>query len=49
MIYSKIIKIFCIVDEFCKGYIQLIENQMLGNLAKRLSVMSPIEVIFKQH
>jgi len=45
IIYSKITEIFCIVDEFCKEYSQLVENHMLGNPAKRPSVMSTSEVI----
>jgi len=45
VIYSKITEIFCIVDEFCKEYDKIVNQSLLGNLAKRPSVMSKSEVI----
>jgi len=45
IIYSKVTEIFCLVDEFCKEYNQVVEKHMLGNPSKRPSVMSASEVI----
>ena len=45
IIYSKITEIFCLVDEFCKEYDQIVENHLLGNPSKRPSTMSKSEVI----
>tara|TARA_R110002050_G_C8817075_1_gene504110 strand:+ start:124 stop:1017 length:894 start_codon:yes stop_codon:yes gene_type:complete len=45
IIYSKITEIFCIVDEFCKEYNQIVGKALLGNPAKRPSIMSKSEVI----
>ena len=45
IIYSKITEIFCIVDEFCKEYDQLVNKHLLGNPAKRSPVMSKSEII----
>jgi len=45
IIYSKITEIFCIVDEFCKEYDQIVDKALLGNPAKRPSIMSKSEVI----
>ena len=45
IIYSKVTEIFCLVDEFCKEYDTLVESHMLGNLAKRPSIMTKSEVI----
>ena len=45
IIYSKITEIFCLVDEFCKEYDQIVDNHLLGNPSKRPSVMSKSEVI----
>lgn len=45
IIYSKITEIFCIVDEFCKEYDQLVDKHLLGNPSKRPSTMSKSEVI----
>lgn len=45
IIYSKITEIFCLVDEFCKEYDQLVGKHLLGNPSKRPSVMSKSEVI----
>ncbi len=45
IIYSKVTEIFCVVDEFCKEYNQVVEKHMLGNPSKRPSVMSTSEVI----
>jgi hypothetical protein len=45
IIYSKITKIFCLVDEFCKEYDELVDRHLLGNPSKRPSIMSKSEVI----
>lgn len=45
IIYSKITEIFCLVDEFCKEYDQIVDKHLLGNPSKRPSVMSKSEVI----
>lgn len=45
IIYTKITEIFCLVDEFCKEYDSVVDKHLLGNPAKRPSVMSKSEVI----
>jgi len=45
IIYSKVTEIFCLVDEFCKEYNQVVEKHLLGNPSKRPSIMSKSEVI----
>lgn len=45
IIYSKITEIFCLVDEFCKEYDELVDKHLLGNPSKRPSIMSKSEVI----
>ena len=45
IIYSKVTDIFCLVDEFCKEYDQIVDNHLLGNPSKRPSIMSKSEVI----
>ena len=45
IIYSKITEIFCIVDEFCKEFDQLVDKHLLGNPSKRPSTISKSEVI----
>ncbi len=45
IIYSKITEIFCLVDEFCKEYNQIVDNSLLGNTSKRSSAMSKNVVI----
>ena len=45
IIYSKVTEIFCLVDEFCKEYDQVVNKALLGNPAKRPSIMSKSEVI----
>jgi len=45
IIHSKITEIFCIVDEFCKEYDKIVNQSLLGNPAKRPSIMSKSEVI----
>jgi hypothetical protein len=45
IIYSKITEIFCVVDEFCKEYDQLVDKHLLGNPSKRPPTMSKSEVI----
>lgn len=45
IIYSKITEIFCIVDEFCKEYDQIVDKHLIGNKSKRPPVMSKSEVI----
>ena len=43
--YSKITDLFCVVDEFCKEYDQIVEPSLLGNAPKRPPKMSKSEVI----
>jgi len=43
--YSKITEIFCIVDEFCKEYDQIVDKSLLGNPPKRPPRMSESEII----
>ena len=45
IIYSKVTEIFCLVDEFCKEYAEIVDKALIGNPAKRPSVMSQSEVI----
>ncbi len=42
---SKITDIFCLIDEFCLEYSEIVDAQLLGNKAKRPSKMSMSEVI----
>lgn len=43
--YYKITDLFCVVDEFCKEYDQIVDKALLGNLPKRPPIMSKSEVI----
>ncbi|MEA1785153.1 IS982 family transposase [Arenibacter sp. GZD96] len=45
ILYSKITEIFCIIDEFCKEYEQVVDNHLIGNLAKRPPVMTKSEIM----
>lgn len=45
IIYSKVTEIFCLVDEFCKEYAKIVDKALIGNKAKRPSIMSQSEVI----
>jgi len=45
IIYSKITEIFCLVDEFCKEYGEVVDRALIGNKAKRPAVMSQSEII----
>ena len=45
IIYSKVTEIFCLVDEFCKEYSEIVDKSLIGNKAKRPSVMSQSEII----
>ena len=45
LIYSKVTDIFCLVDEFCKEYSEIVAKSLIGNKAKRPSIMSQSEVI----
>ncbi|BAV95013.1 transposase [Ichthyobacterium seriolicida] len=45
IICSKITEIFCLVDEFCKKYSQVIDKVLLGNKSKCLCRMSSSEII----
>lgn len=45
IIYSKVTEIFCLVDEFCKEYDQIVDKHLLGNPSKRPSIMSKSEII----
>lgn len=43
--YSKITDLFCVIDEFCKEYDQIVDKALLGNSPKRPSTMSKSEVL----
>ncbi len=43
--YSKITEIFCVIDEFCQEYDQIVDKALLGNPTKRPAVMSKSEII----
>lgn len=43
--YSKVTEIFCVIDEFCKEYDQIVDKALLGNPSKRPAVMSKSEII----
>lgn len=45
IIYSKVTEIFCLVDEFSKEYDLVVDKHLLGNPAKRPSIMSKSEVV----
>ncbi len=45
VIYSKVTEIFCLVDEFCKGYSEIVDKSLISNKAKRTSIMPQSEVI----
>lgn len=45
IIYSKVTEVFCLVDEFCQEYSKIVDRALLGNPAKRPSMMSQSEVI----
>ncbi|BAV94800.1 transposase [Ichthyobacterium seriolicida] len=42
---SKITEIFCLVDEFCKKYSQVIDKALLGNKSKPSCGMSSSQII----
>lgn len=43
--YSKITDLFCVIDEFCKEYDQIVDKSLLGNNSKRPPTMVKSEVI----
>ena len=43
--YAKVTEIFCVIDEFCKEYDQIVDKSLLGNPAKRPAKMSSSEII----
>lgn len=45
ILYPKITEIFCIIDEFCKEYDQIVDKSLLGNPSKRPPTMSSSEII----
>lgn len=45
LIYSKVTEIFCIVDEFCREYSEVVDRSLIGNKPKRPPVMSQSEII----
>jgi hypothetical protein len=45
LIHSKVTEIFCIVDEFCKEYSQIVDRSLIGNPSKRPSLMSQSEIL----
>ncbi len=45
IIYSKVTEIFCLVDEFCKEYSELVDKSIIGNKVKLPSIMSQSEII----
>ena len=45
ILYPKITEIFCVIDEFCKEYDQIVDKSLLGNPSKRPPTMSSSEII----
>ncbi|CAN0586189.1 unnamed protein product [Ectocarpus sp. 12 AP-2014] len=45
IIYSKVTEIFCLIDEFCKEYVEVVDRALIGNKSKRPWVMSQSEII----
>lgn len=45
IIYSKVTEIFCLVDEFCTEYGDVVDRSLIGSKAKRPWVMSQSEII----
>jgi len=43
--YSKVTEIFCVIDEFCKEYDQIVDRALLGNASKRPPKMSESEIM----
>ena len=43
--YSRITEIFCVIDEFCKEYGQIVDKSLLGNPPKRQPRMSESEIM----
>lgn len=43
--YSKVTEIFCVIDEFCKQYDQIVDKALLGNASKRPPKMSESEIM----
>ncbi len=43
--YAKVTEIFCIIDELCKEYDQIVDKSLLGNPAKRPPRMSESEIM----
>ncbi len=43
--YSRITERFCVIDEFCKEYDQIVDKSLLSNPAKRQSRMSESEIM----
>ena len=43
--YTKITDLFCVIDEFCKEYDQIVDKALLGNPSKRPVTLSKSEVI----
>lgn len=43
--YDKITELFCVVDEFCQEYDQIVDKSLLGNASKRPPTMSKSEII----
>jgi hypothetical protein len=43
--YNKITDLFCVIDEFCREYDQIVDSSLLGNAPKRPPKMSKSEVI----
>jgi hypothetical protein len=45
IIYTEVTEIFCLVDEFCKEYDEIVNQSLLGNPSRHPSIMSKSEVI----
>ena len=43
--YSKVYDIFCLVDEFCKEYDQIVDKPLLANQSKGVSKILKREII----
>ncbi|MBS9766993.1 MAG: transposase [Flavobacteriaceae bacterium] len=45
MFKHKVTEIFCLIDEFCKEYDEIIEKSLIGNKSKRPPIMSKSEIM----
>ncbi|MBS9766261.1 MAG: transposase [Flavobacteriaceae bacterium] len=45
MFKHKVTEIFCLIDEFCKEYDEIIEKSLIGNKSKQPPIMSKSEIM----